>query len=168
MVEQTIREQRLAALYATLAKATTACPGPIPELACTLSKNCYCKGTFEVARFPGFRQMCEHKDKLGWPPKESINVLGAWRCRDCGARAYLEKGKRHPTWIPGTGWQVRAGDSADGLAGLGVNDAYKVTMLKGRWISFYYDEHLAMPSALKIRVKELELICIEAGLEVPE
>jgi hypothetical protein len=70
------------------------------------------------------------------------------------------------THCNGRGWQVRAGDSADGLAGLTTAEALGAVGDLYEWIDCLpCGPADPMPSALEIRVKELELICDAAGLD---
>jgi hypothetical protein len=147
-------EQRLVALQRTLAEATTLCPcfGKDMCKVCGVVEGysghhdtstnpddpcLVCQGTGEVARFPEDREYCPFCGGDTTSP-----------CEDCDDRHYM----------------VRAGDSADGLAGLSVDQAQEWVTKFETWLEDFYVAG-PMPSALEIRVKELELIRDAAGLE---
>jgi hypothetical protein len=144
MTIETDLKQRLATLQATLAEAMKACPeceGTCISLGAVCDLGC--QGTGEVAMFPEFRQVC--------------------KCRHL-MRSCLCPDKQ--------GWQVCAGDLADGLAGLTYGQADRVfknlRAYYWNWEPAFEGKKAPMPSALEIRVKELELICDVAGLEVTD
>lgn len=129
----------VAAMNRPLAKATREC-------SCIESVWSQPGCSDRVARFPGFRQTCQHCYVEGHP----------WLNDEVGVPVPCHICK-------GLGWQVRAGSLEDALAGLSVDEACEVTYRITNW-TWELDTRLPMPPADEILAKALELVIETAEL----